>query len=111
MDKTDKIFQYQCLRDVLERLNNGAAYVAIHTPGGDEWLLSELMDPDAITKRIRGDVMMTLRTVRQELITELINEHNAEIGVDTDSDWAIEPFPIGTPKSDHRRCGDSDDGK
>jgi len=107
----DKIFQYISLKEVLEHMNNGAAYVAIHTPGGDE-RLSDLMDSETTTRRIKGDIMMTLRTVRQELITELINEHNAEIGVDTDSDWAIEPFPIGTPKSDHRRSSvDNDDGK
>lgn len=47
----------------------------------------------------------------KELIDQLVKEHNDEIGVDTDSDWAIEPFPIGTPKGDHRRCGDTDDGK
>lgn len=106
----DKVMQYQCLKDVLKRLNAGAAYVAIHTPGGDE-RLSDLMDSDAITRRIKGDIMMTLRNVRKELIDQLVKEHNDEIGVDTDSDWAIEPFPIGTPKSDHRRCGDTDDGK
>ena len=106
----DKVMQYQCLKDVLKHLSAGAAYIAIHTPGGDE-RLSDLMDSAATTRRIKGDIMMTLRTVRQELITELINEHNAEIGVDTDSDWALEPFPIGKPKSDHRRCGDSDDEK
>lgn len=110
MDKTDKVFQYQCLRDVLERLNNGAAYVAIHTPGGDE-RLSDLMDSEATTRRIKGDIMMTLRNVRKELIDQLVKEHNDKIGVDTDSDWALEPFPVGTPKNDHRRCGDSDDGK
>ena len=107
----DKVMQYQCLKDVLRHLNAGAAYVAIHTPGGDE-KLSDLMDSEATTRRIKGDIMMSLRTVRKELIDELVEEHNAEIGVDTDSDWAIEPFPIGTPKSDHRRsCSENDDGK
>lgn len=106
----DKVMQYQCLKDVLKHLNAGAAYVAIHTPGGDK-RLSDLMDSEATTRRIKDDIMMTLRTVRKELIDQLVKEHNDEIGVDTDSDWAIEPFPIGTPKSDHRRCGDTDDGK
>ena len=106
----DKIYQYISRKEVLEHMNNGAAYVTIYTPGGNE-RLSDLMDSDAITRRIKGDIMMSLRTVRKELIDELVEEHNAEIGVDTDSDWAIEPFPIGTPKSDHRRCGDTDDGK
>lgn len=107
----DKVMQYQCLKEVLEHMNNGAAYVDIHTPGGDE-RLSDLMDSEAITRRIKGDIMMTLRNVRKELIDQLVKEHNDEIGVDTDSDWAIEPFPIGTPKSDHRRSSvDNDDGK
>lgn len=106
----DKIYQYISLKEVLEHMNNGAAYVTIYTPGGNE-RLSDLMDSDAITRRIKGDIIMTLRNVRKELIDQLVKEHNDEIGVDTDSDWAIEPFPIGTPKSDHRRCGDTDDGK
>ena len=106
----DKVMQYQCLKDVLRHLNAGAAYVAIHTPGGDE-KLSDLMDSEATTRRIKGDIMMSLRNVRQELIDQLVKEHNDEIGVDTDSDWAIEPFPIGTPKADHRRMSDTDDGK
>ena len=107
----DKIYQYISLKEVLEHMNNGAAYVTIYTPGGNE-RLSDLMDSEAITRRIKGDIMMTLRTVRKELIDELVEEHNKEIGVDTDSDWAIEPFPIGTPKSDHRRsCSENDDGK
>lgn len=106
----NKLMQYQSLKEVLNTINDGASYIAIYTPQGYEQL-DELIDTNAITKRIRGDIMMTLRTVRKELIDELTAEHNAEIGVDTDSDWAIEPFPIGTPKSDHRRCGDTDDGK
>ena len=106
----DKITQYQTLKKVLERLNRGE-YIAIHTPTGFV-ALGEVVDVSETTKRIRGDVMMTLRNVRKELIDELTAEHNAEIGVDTDSDWAIEPFPIGTPKSDHRRsCSENDDGK
>lgn len=105
------IYQYISLKKVLEHMNNGAAYVAIHIPGSDE-RLSDLMDSEAITRRIKGDIMMTLRNVRKELIDQLVKEHNDEIGVDTDSDWAIEPFPIGTPKSDHRRSSvDNDDGK
>lgn len=103
--------QYECLKDVLERINSGWGYLSISAQTGCI-RLDEVIDTKEITKRIKGDIMMTLRTVRKELIDELVEEHNKEIGVDTDSDWAIEPFPIGTPKNDHRRLnGDSDDGK
>lgn len=105
-----KLKQYECLKEVLERINSGWGYISISAQTGCI-RLDEVIDTEEITKRIKGDIMMTLRTVRKELIDELVAEHNAEIGVDTDSDWAIEPFPIGTPKSDHRRCGDTDDGK
>lgn len=105
----NKITQYQCLREVLERINSGCGYISISAQTGSI-RLDELIDTTTITKRIKGDVMMTLRTVRKELIDELTAEHNAEIGVDSDSDWAIEPFPIGTPKADCRRH-DTDDGK
>lgn len=64
-------------------------------------------------KRIKGDLMMGLREARQQLIRKLTEEDKAELGYsDDDNDRNVEPFPIGTPKSDHRRRGlDTDDGK
>ena len=92
-------------------MNNGYSYISVPMKS-DGILLEELIDTEEISKRIKGDIMMTLRNVRKELIEELTAEHNAEIGVDEGDDYAFEPFPIGTPKNDHRRLsGDSDDGK
>lgn len=104
----DKITQYQCLKTALERLNEGG-YVAIHSPTGFQ-KLDDVMDTKTLVKRIRGDIMVALRNIRRDLIDELTKEHNAEIGVDKDSDWAVDPFPIGVPKNDYRRH-DADDGK
>jgi len=111
----DEIFevfsQYQTVKETLEYIKAGPAVVVVHTPGGYTDMDNMLKNP-AYLERIRGDLMMQQRELRSRLIEMLVAESKAEPGCsDDDKDW-VEPFPIGTPKNDHRRTAtDADDGK
>jgi hypothetical protein len=111
-NEMDEIFsRYQTVKETLKHIKAGSAVVVIHTPGGYTDMDNMLKNP-AYLERIRGDLMMQQRELRSRLIEMLVAESKAELGCsDDDKDW-IEPFPIGTPKSDHRRTAtDTDDGK
>lgn len=113
-DEIQELFnQYQTLKETLEHIRGGAAYLSIHSPGGFTNLEYMKIKEEEYLKRIKGDLMMGLRGARQQLIRKLTEEDKAELGYsDDDNDWNMEPFPIGTPKNDHRRHGpDTDDGK
>lgn len=105
--------QYQTLKQTVGHIRGGAAYLSIHCPGGFTNLEYMKIKEEEYLKRIKGDLMMGLREARQQLIRKLTEEDKAELGYsDDDNDWNVEPFPIGTPKSDHRRHSpDTDDGK
>ena len=105
--------QYQTIKETLGQIRGGAAYLSIHSPGDGFTDLKYMVEESEYLKRIKGDLMMGLRKARQQLIEMLTNEANAELGYpDDDKDWNVEPFPMGTPKNDHRRHGsDTDDGK
>lgn len=114
-DAIQELFdQYQTLKETLEQIRGGAAYLSIHSPGAGFTDLKYIkVKEDDFLKRIKGDIMMSLREVRQQLIQKLTAEADAELGYpNADNDRNVEPFPIGTPKSDHRRRSpDTDDGK
>lgn len=105
--------QYQTLKQTVGHIRGGAAYLSIHCPGGFTNLEYMKIKEEEYLKRIKGDLMMGLREARQQLIRKLTEEDKAELGYsDDDNDWNVEPFPIGTPKSDRRRHSpDTDDGK
>ena len=113
--KTDRIYElfrsYQTVKETLASIKEGAAVVTIHTPEGYTDL-DNIFSSGAYIERLRGDLMMQLLNKRNELIEALEKEKKAELGyTDDDNDWK-EPFPIGTPKNDHRRTlTDNDDGK
>ena len=105
--------QYQTIKETLGQIRGGAAYLSIHSPGNGFTDLKYMVEESEYLKRIKGDLMMGLRKARQQLIQKLTAEADAELGYpNADNDRNVEPFPIGTPKSDHRRHGlDTDDGK
>ena len=111
-DDIYELFQeYQTIKETLASIKKGTAVVTIHTPGGYTDMDDMLKNP-AYLERIKGDLMMQQRELRSKLIEMLTSESEKELGCPDNNNERIEPFPIGTPKSDHRRTAtDADDGK
>lgn len=111
-EQKDDIFElyqrYQTTKETLAGIKDGAAVVCIHC-SGDYTDLKELIESPDYLNEIKQQMMMSLREIRTQLISALQEEGNAELGYTDDT---REPFPIGTPKNDHRRTlTDTDDGK
>ncbi len=111
-DDIYELFQeYQTIKETLASIKEGAAVVMIHTPGGYTDM-DDIFHEGKYLDTIRGDLMMQLLNKRQELIEALEKEGREELGYSDDDNDRKEPFPIGTPKNDHRRALiDNDDGK
>lgn len=105
--------QYQTLKETLTMIKGGATYVSLSHPRGHIRVSALSPNPDAYLSRLKGDIMMSLREVRQGLIDALEAEGQMELGYsDVGSDQDIDPNPVGTLKNDYRRhASDSDDGK
>lgn len=102
--------QYQTVKETLYAIDKGAAYVAIHTPEGYTDT-TKIFDNPNYLHTMRGDLLYYRQDLRRQIIELLQEEDRAEQGY-TEDGGNVEPFPIGTPKNDHRRLnGDSDDGK
>lgn len=108
MTELDKLMgQFETVRKTIEEIDNGAAYVAIVTP---HTIVNteDVFDSPRYLNEIRGDLLYYRQDLRKQIMEALQEDEAKELGLETKG---IEPFPIGTPKSDHRRCGDTDDGK
>ena len=101
--------QYQTVKDTLYAIDKGAAYVAIRTPEGYTDT-TKIFDNPNYLHTMRGDLLYYRQDLRRQIIELLQEENKAELGYSEDGD-NVEPFPIGTPKADHRRMSDTDDGK
>lgn len=111
-EQKDDIFElyqrYQTTKETLAGIKDGAAVVCLHYCSGYTDL-KELIESQDYLNEIKQQMMMSLREIRTQLISALQEEGDAELGR---TDDAREPFPIGTPKNDHRRHSpDTDDGK
>lgn len=116
-EQKDDIFElyqrYQTTKETLAGIKDGATVVCLHYCSGGYTDLKELIESPDYLDEIKRQMMMSLREIRTQLISALQEEDKAELGYsDDDNDRNVEPFPIGTPKSDHRRTlTDTDDGK
>ena len=96
--------QFKTIRDSIKQIDAGAAYLSLHT-STRHIDLDHIFDDGAYLKQIRSDLLYYRQDLRRQIIELLADEDRIEQGyLDNDSDW-VEPFPIGTPKSDHRRSG------
>ena len=111
MTELEKLWeQYQTVKETLYAIDHDAAFVAIHTPEGYT-NTDEIFDNPNYLKHMRGDLLYYRQDLRRQIIELLQEEDRLEQGY-TEDGGNVEPFPIGTPKSDHRRLGaDADDGK
>lgn len=103
----EMLLQYITIDETLEEIDKGAAYVSIYTKC-DHIDMSDLFPENNYLQRIRGDLLYYRQDLRRQLIEHLTAEDRLEPGLkDSDSDWVdgSEPYPIGTPKNDHRRSG------
>lgn len=98
--------QYQTIKETIKQIDAGAAYVAIRTPEGYTDT-DDIFESPNYLHQMRGDLLYYRQDLRRQIITKLQEEEAKELGLETKS---IEPFPIGTPKSDYRRH-DTEDGK
>lgn len=101
--------QYTTIKQTIEEIDHGAAYIAIHT--SDSVVnTDEVFDNPNYLHTMRGDLLYYRQDLRRQIIELLQEEDRLEQGYTTDGN-NVEPFPIGTPKADHRRMSDTDDGK
>ena len=111
MSELEKLWeQYQTVKETIYAIDHGAACVAIRTPEGFT-NTDDIFDNPNYLKQMRGDLLYYRQDLRRQIIELLQEEDRLEQGYTADGN-NVEPFPIGTPKSDHRRNGvDTDDGK
>ena len=101
--------QYTTIKETIEEIDKGAAYIAIHT--SDSVVnTDEVFDNPNYLHIMRGDLLYYRQDLRRQIIELLQEEDRLEQGYTADGE-NVEPFPIGTPKADHRRMSDTDDGK
>ena len=108
MTELDKLMgQFETVRNTITEIDNGAAYVAIVTP---HTIVNteDIFDSPRYLNEIRGDLLYYRQDLRKQIMEALQEDEAKELGYETKG---VEPFPVGTPKNDHRRCGDTDDGK
>lgn len=105
VDEIDKLYeQLKSIKDTIRQIDAGAAYLSINTKTG-KIDLDNVFQESNYLHQIRGDLLYYRQDLRRQIIGLLEDEDRAEQGYfDTNPDW-VEPFPIGTPKSDHRRSG------
>lgn len=108
---TDIWNQFDTIARTLEHIDNGEAIAAIHFTDDDDPLEMDTIfnDPNYIEK-MAADLASYQIELAQEMIAELQKIVDTDTAAVTSED--VEPFPIGTPKADHRRGTiDTDDGK
>ena len=101
--------QFMTVRETLQHIRNGAAVVAIHIPGGYTDI-EDIFESPTYMQQLEKD----FRNYKVDLAEAIIEEMTTIIRQECDAaklPEVIEPFPIGTPKADHRRMSDTDDGK
>lgn len=102
--------QFMTVRETLQHIRNGAAVVAIHIPGGYTDI-EDIFESPGYMQQLEKDFRNYKVDLAEEIIKELNEIINQEVDAVMNTD-AIEPFPIGTPKADHRRAMmENDDGK
>lgn len=105
VDEIDVLWdQFKTIKDAIKKIDEGAAYLSLHT-STRHIDLDNIFDGATYLHQIRSDLLYYRQDLRRQIIELLADEDRMEQGYpDNDPDW-IEPFPIGTPKSDHRRSG------
>ena len=102
--------QFSTVSHTLDYINKGNAVAAIHVPGEGFVELDSIFDNPNYIEKMQADLVSYKIDLAQQLINELqgiIDEDAARVTQEN-----VEPFPIGTPKADHRRnVSDTDDGK
>ena len=100
--------QYKTVKDTIKAIDDGAALIAIITPGKTVDT-EDIFDNPNYLKQMRGDLLYYRQDLRHQLIDILQKEDAGELGIDISE---VEPFPVGTPKNDYRKHGtDTDDGR
>ena len=108
MTELDKLMgQFETVRKTITEIDNGAAYVAIVTP---HTIVNteDIFEESKYLHEIRDNLLYYRQDLRRQIMAALQEDEAKELGYATKG---VEPFPVGTPKNDHRRCGDTDDGK
>lgn len=108
MTELDKLIdQFETVRKAIREIDNGAAYVAIVTP---HTIINteDIFEEPKYLHEIRDNLLYYRQDLRRQIMTALKEDEEKELGIATEG---VEPFPIGTPKADHRRMSDTDDGK
>ena len=102
--------QYTTIKQTIEEIDNGAAYIAIHT--SDSVVnTDEVFDNPNYLHTMRGDLLYYRQDLRRQIIARLQEEDRIEQGYEATA-GPVEPVPIGTPKNDYRKTlTDADDGK
>ena len=110
MDELEKLWsEYSTIKQTIKEIDEGAAYIAIHTTKSVVNTDNVFDNPNYLHV-MRGDLLYYRQDLRRQIIELLQEEDRLEQGYTADGE-NVEPFPIGTPKADHRRMSDTDDGK
>ena len=102
--------QFMTVRDALQHIRNGAAIITLNTPVGS-MEVDDIFESPGYMQQLEKD----FRNYKVDLAEAIIEEMTDVIKQEADAAMnpeVFEPFPIGTPKADHRRSVmDADDGK
>jgi hypothetical protein len=102
--------QFSTISHTLDHINKGNAVAAIHVPGEGFVELDNIFDNPNYIEKMQADLASYKIDLAQQLINELQGIIDADAAAVTQEN--IEPFPIGTPKADHRRTTiDMDESK
>lgn len=110
-DELEKLWrQFNTVRETLKHIREGHAIASIHVPGEYMIAMNEIFeDPNYIEKMAADLASYQIELAQQlsDMLQEIIKDDAAAVTQEN-----IEPFPIGTPKADHRRnVSDTDDSK
>lgn len=102
--------QFATVTHTLDYINKGNAVAAIHIPDEGFVELDSIFDNPNYIEKMQADLASYKIDLAQQLINELQGIIDDDAARVTQTD--VEPFPIGTPKADHRRnVIDTDDSK
>ena len=102
--------QFRTIRETLKHIANGDAIAAIHIPGTGMIEMNDIFEDPNYIEKMAADLASYQIDLAQQLISKLQKIVDNDAAMVTQEN--VEPFPIGTPKADHRRNTiDADDGK
>ena len=100
--------QFNTIREALKRIKRGDGVAGIHFPGEGLLEMNAIFEDPNYIEKMAADLASYQIVLAQQLSTELQKIVDADTAAVTEN---VEPYPIGTPKNDHRRLNDTDDGK